>query len=221
MLQLVLVLLVIMMMDSPLYVKLVTILVLPVLVTQNVLLVLLMLTELFLLVNVHVILISMTTVLLSVTNVLSNVPNVKDHPITVPLVPKTELVPQIVIVISKVVIMKSPNKPSVHLVTVDVIPVLLMKLVNPVQLTELKMPQIVVVSLISMKMLPNVPVKNVVINVLNVLLQLITVALVLVTEFLLQVVSVQMELMMIVLTMLNVKSVTQNVVLVPVVMVLV
>jgi hypothetical protein len=151
----------------------------------------------------------------------SNVPLVKDLLITVYLVLKTELVLQIVIVISKVVIMKLLTKLSVHLVTVDVIPVLLMKLVNPVQLTELKMPQIVVVSLISMKMLPNVPVKNVVINVLNVLLQLITVALVLVTEFLLQVVSVQMELMMIVLTMLNVKSVTQNVVLVPVVMVLV
>jgi hypothetical protein len=146
---------------------------------------------------------------------------VQDLPITVTLVPKTESEPQIVIVTSLVDIMKFKVKPTVHLVTVDVLPVLHMKLVNLVQLKDNKILQVVIVPLICGKMLTTVLVKNVLTNVLNVLTVLTIVILVLLTEFLHQVVSVQMELMMTVLKTLHVLLVKKNVALVLVVMVLV
>jgi len=159
-------------------------------------------------------------VLLYVTFVLSNVLPVKDLLITVPLVLKTELVLQIVIVTLKVVIMKSLNKLSVHLVTVDVQLVLHTKFVNLVLLTE-SMLQIVIVFPIIMKINLIVNAKNVATNVLNVQDLTIIVNLVLLTEFLLLVVSVLMELMITVLKQLNVNFVTKYVVLVLVAMVLV
>lgn len=70
---------------------------------------------------------------------------VQDLLITVTLVPKTESELQIVIVTSLMDIMKSKDKLTVQLVTVDVLPVLLTKLVNLVQLKENKMLQVVIV----------------------------------------------------------------------------
>lgn len=135
------------------------------------------------------------TVLLPVSNVTGNVSLVNILLITVYFVKVTESVPQIVIVTSTVVIMKSLNNNSVHLVTTDVILVLLMKSVSPVPLEELITPQLVIAQPTCMKTLPS-SVLIVTTNVLNVTLMPILVPLVLISESMPQVVIAQMVLMM-------------------------
>jgi len=108
---------------------------------------------------------------------------------------KTESVPQIVIVTSTVVILKSLIKLSVHLVTPDVTLVLLTKLVSLVPKEELTTPQLVTVQPINSKM-PHSNVMNVTTDVLNVTPLQLLVLLVPMLELMLQVVIVQMVFMM-------------------------
>lgn len=127
----------------------------------------------------------------------------------------TESVPQIVIVISMLDIMKLLNKSIVHFVTIDVLLVPLMKLVSLVLKEESTTPQLVTVHLTNMKTVP-LSVKNVTTNVLNVTPLPVPVLLVPISELMPQVVIAQMVLMMTNNLTQFVKLVLKSVVLVPV-----